>query len=835
MTGGTAAPRAVVLLPNSIDIDARAQRNALTLASAGFDVTMLGWGDAGPRAGALVGLPFIRKGAKASGSARPSFGYRVVRKLSRMAGRSTPPQLVVRGVAFVDKLPGRLRRLAVRAVRRGRPEQPETQPGTWQRLLPHVVTMERILGPELAALDPDLVVCDVHLLGLATDYARERTARGLPTSVVYDAREYVYGLASDDEAIVTGFPLLEAEHIGAADAVVTVCEPIADFLAERYDLPVTPPLVQNAPIADLPPAPTQSVRAAAGVADDVPLLVYAGGLSRHRGVHHVLEALPALPGVHFAIGARAPSSYTRELEALATRLGVADRVHWVPYAPTHEVADYLSSATAAVIPFLPVGNHTWAAPNKFFEAVQARLPIITSDMEWLSGRVRRLGIGEVFAHGDAAGLAEAARGVLDHLDRYRAAYTDELVREHTWEAVSPRFLDACLQSLDAGVRARLVPDHGEAERLADLRRDMLHQRALLADSDLFGRRPRLRIGTSNSAGLPRLWGDALMVRHPEAVVETAWVSRNAAVTFGVDDVIAPASWIDPTWQKKLRDRVAARVTHVLSESGRSTLGRLYGEQFHDELGFFADSGVVLGLVFHGSDIRNPARHAELEPASPFADPKDPLTRTLQAQVDALTPHVLAFDGPVFVTTHDLLDHLPGATWLPLTIDVSLWQPGEPPLSRPGPPVVFHSPTNSRLKGTDAVDALCAQLAADGRIVYDRGEGLTGPQMRERLRHADIVIDQLAIGDYGMTAVEAMASGRVVITHIADRVLDRLPERPPVLLATRETVADRLREILDDAEATADIGRRASDYARRWHNGAASTRVLAQFMGLEADR
>ena len=40
MTGGTAAPRAVVLLPNSIDIDARAQRNALTLASAGFDVTI---------------------------------------------------------------------------------------------------------------------------------------------------------------------------------------------------------------------------------------------------------------------------------------------------------------------------------------------------------------------------------------------------------------------------------------------------------------------------------------------------------------------------------------------------------------------------------------------------------------------------------------------------------------------------------------------------------------------------------------------------------------------------------------------------------------------------
>ena len=282
MTGGTAAPRAVVLLPNSIDIDARAQRNALTLASAGFDVTMLGWGDAGPRAGALVGLPFIRKGAKASGSARPSFGYRVVRKLSRMAGRSTPPQLVVRGVAFVDKLPGRLRRLAVRAVRRGRPEQPETQPGTWQRLLPHVVTMERILGPELAALDPDLVVCDVHLLGLATDYARERTARGLPTSVVYDAREYVYGLASDDEAIVTGFPLLEAEHIGAADAVVTVCADRARDHAKRL---MAKPVEQRGMLAGLP-APAAALAATPVEPDRPPTRRPRGGRAHTRQPGH---------------------------------------------------------------------------------------------------------------------------------------------------------------------------------------------------------------------------------------------------------------------------------------------------------------------------------------------------------------------------------------------------------------------------------------------------------------------------------------------------------------------------------------------------------------------
>ncbi|NHB85156.1 hypothetical protein G7085_12450 [Tessaracoccus sp. HDW20] len=56
---------------------------------------------------------------------------------------------------------------------------------------------------------------------------------------------------------------------------------------------------------------------------------------------------------------------------------------------------------------------------------------------------------------------------------------------------------------------------------------------------------------------------------------------------------------------------------------------------------------------------------------------------LQKQVEAITPHVQAFDGPVYVTTNDLLDYLPDAQWLPIVVDPGFWTSDMVPLAGPG--------------------------------------------------------------------------------------------------------------------------------------------------------
>ncbi len=851
-------PHAVIALPNNIEIDARAQRNGLALVAAGYRVTMVGFGTGIPNESVIAGMPYRLTQAKPAGGRPaptgpkpPSILYRLVRKAFHLTLRRRPPQKVAKAIARVEETAGAvvkqadkrvvrpakgLIRKGVERIRRGgrqveAPVEDPNAPFDWRKALPHVPVMVDAMRDVIIGLDPDLIVTDVHLLPLGVEVAEAQAAKGRRMGLLYDAREYVYGLASDDPNITRGFPALETEYMPKVDATFTVCEPIADFLARQYDLPVVPELVPNAPIATLPEVGRPiTIRDFVELPDDAPLLVYAGGLSYHRGVHDVIAALPQLPGVHLAIGARRGSSYTDELEQLAKQKDVTARVHFVPFAPTHEVAEYLSSATAAIIPFLPVGNHNWAAPNKYFEAVQAGLPILTSDMEWLSERINRYGIGEVFEHSNPASVAAATKKLLDNLDHYRANLTPEVVEEHTFEHYEPVVVRVANSIIEPELLEGLRPSP-LTENLGAIRTDMMRQRVPLADAELFGERPWLRIGCANTGGLPLLWADALMREHPEVIVESVWRHREQNLTFPVDETVLYQQWVSPAWQKKLAAKLRNRVTHVLTESGRSVVGAKYGAYFHEELDFFTETGIRLGLVFHGSDIRNPKVHASLEKDSPFADPHEELTAVLQKQVDELTPHVLDFDGPVFVTTNDLLDYLPHATWLPVVIDTNLWASETVPLQHEGPPVVFHVPSRRSMKGSEDIDAVCRQLADEGLITYLAGFELSRDEMLRDMLSADIVIDQIRIGDYGLTAVEGMSAGRVVIGHVADRVRQRIDGEVPIVEADAQSLRQVILGLVADPTRCAELSRAGRSYARRWHDGHHAAEVLSDFMGL----
>src|SRR5699024_9822596 len=130
--------------------------------------------------------------------------------------------------------------------------------------------------------------------------------------------------------------------------------------------------------------------------------------------------------------------------------------------------------------------------------------------------------------------------------------------------------------------------------------------------------------------------------------------------------------------------------------------------------------------------------------------------------------------------------VPDATWLPLVVDTDLWHGEVAPMSSGRPPVVLHCPNKPALKGSDAVDEVCNELQALGLIRYVREESLTPEQMRTLVEGADIVVDQLRLGDYGVTAIEALSAGRVVVGHVAERVRGRIPGDLPIVEAVAGT-------------------------------------------------
>ncbi len=419
-----------MVVRNAVAGDSRVRKSAGALARAGWDVTVVGTSpDEAEHRLELDGVPVLLVPVRRvltrgdPGPARAELARRDAALRGRAGRALLPPSGPANTVAGA-LAPG----------------------GGWRRLDPWVQEVELALAPHVEALEPAVIHAhDHHTAPLAARSAAVLRARGARVRWIHDAHELSVATADRGAGGLRG--LLRRRMIGGmlrelvpgADAVVTVSAELADRLRADLHLPQRPTVVLNAPaVARARPAP--SLRERAGVAPGVPLLVYAGGLAPARGVDLAVRALPGLAGVRLALVAPDPDPDAARLTALAAALGVAERLHVVPYVAPDQVVDYLSGADAGLVPLRHRPNHEISLVTKYMEYLQARLPLVVSDVRVMGAFTRRHGLGEVFAVGageepDAAALATATRTVLADPARYAAAREAAagVLAELTWE------------------------------------------------------------------------------------------------------------------------------------------------------------------------------------------------------------------------------------------------------------------------------------------------------------------------------------------------------------------------------------------------------------------
>jgi glycosyltransferase involved in cell wall biosynthesis len=307
----------------------------------------------------------------------------------------------------------------------------------WRRDWPVLTDWALTFGPEIEALSPDLVHAnDAIMLGAAARATAGLRVHGHRCSWIYDAHEYVPVVDWGGQAVSAAYRQFEREFITRADAVVTVSEEIAALLQREYGLASPPDVVRNVPIREPGDHSEVSVRRAAGVPDEVPLIVYSGYLEPARGLGTVIDALPMMPSVHLALVCSGQGGMLDQLLDEARRLGVERQVHLAGYVPQHSVPRYLSSADLGLVGSLHVPGFEDSLPTKTAEYLHARLPLVVSDVKTLSGFVRRHAVGRVFIAGDSQSLAVAVRGALADTEQIRTNITDDLLEELSWERQS---------------------------------------------------------------------------------------------------------------------------------------------------------------------------------------------------------------------------------------------------------------------------------------------------------------------------------------------------------------------------------------------------------------
>lgn len=346
---------------------------------------------------------------------------------------------------------------------------------------------------------------------------------------------------------------------------------------------------------------------------------------------------------------------------------------------------------------------------------------------------------------------------------------------------------------------------------------------------------RLYIGPVNYAGQGWQWARAAE-NHLAGVGAVNMVARTGK-GFGhpADNPVPVGVWAaSRSWQRSQFEAVTSGFTHVIVESVRQPFGAMLDESVQRQVSRLVDSGLSVIMLCHGTDIRLPSRHIDLNPVSPFLDSLAPVIGVLERTARANRAVLDGLGLPVLVSTPDLLLDVPSADWLPVVVEVDRWQSDSVPLERKRP-IVVHAPSHGSTKGSELIDPLLQRLDEEQLISYRRISGVPYSGVFEAYRDADIVLDQFRIGDYGVAACEAMAAGRVVVAqvsaHSRNVVADRTGLELPIVESTTDALEETLVGILHDRGHYQEVARAGTLFAAGAHDGRRSAEVLRPYLAV----
>lgn len=225
-------------------------------------------------------------------------------------------------------------------------------------------------------------------------------------------------------------------HIGHAAFAsrTTVASRIAELYVHDFGFE-TPQIVRNAP-----PFVEQEPSA---VDPDRVRLIFHGLASRGRGFDEILDALRLLDDRFEMTFMLMPNrDVIPELERKIAD-GLGDRARIVPPAPMTELSRVVNEYDLEILFYPPrTTNVELALPNKLFEAVQARLGLVTGESPMMAEILERYGNGLIVRGWTGADLADALAALTPERVRELKAASHRAASELNAEAEGEVFLNA---------------------------------------------------------------------------------------------------------------------------------------------------------------------------------------------------------------------------------------------------------------------------------------------------------------------------------------------------------------------------------------------------------
>ncbi|HEU0155403.1 MAG TPA: hypothetical protein VFQ82_04980, partial [Stellaceae bacterium] len=261
--------------------------------------------------------------------------------------------------------------------------------------------------------------------------------------------------------------------------------------------------------------------------------------------------------------------------------------------------------------------------------------------------------------------------------------------------------------------------------------------------------------------------------------------------------------------------IAAEGYDIVHFWNRTLLWRRPGDIFNAmDLPFIRLAGPRVAYRFTGYDLRRKSLELQLNPYSPYRYGYE--SGFAEEDQERYLASVGAYVDQFIVQDPEMQSYCPQARIIPRALDLTRFPLCEP-VANPRP-LVIHAPSRRAVKGTEFVLNAVDRLKEDGldfdfRLI----ENMSNREALEQYRRADVVVDQLLVGWYGVLSMEAMALGKAAIAYIRPDLTGFFGSSMPLLNANPDTIIDVMRSAIADRELREEIGRRGRAFVTDVHD------------------
>jgi PEP-CTERM/exosortase A-associated glycosyltransferase len=281
-----------------------------------------------------------------------------------------------------------------------------------------------------------------------------RVGRMLGIPVVYEVRAF-WEDAAVDHGTSKEWGLryrltraMESHVLRNADAVTTICEGLRNDIIKRGIPAQKVTVIQNAVnIEDfkVDDRPDQNLAIKLGI-EGKPVLGFIGSFYAYEGLDILMQSLPTMlasdPDIRVLLVGGGPQE--KQLKALATRLGVMDKVIFTGRVPHDQVQRYYNLIDILVYPRLRMRLTDLVTPLKPLEAMAQGRLMVASDVGGHHELIEDGKTGVLFEAGNPKALAEKTLALLSDSARWaplRLAARRFVETERNWARSVARYKD----------------------------------------------------------------------------------------------------------------------------------------------------------------------------------------------------------------------------------------------------------------------------------------------------------------------------------------------------------------------------------------------------------